>query len=198
MKQARRQDRTVGQPPGAVREEDDEDVADGVCRHGDEEAGVAGRLDHEATRCVETRCAARSGMTASDGYIDAQRPTITRSEIESRPQAVRGRLAVRLGGGLDRDAAADEGHRDRLRRPLQCRQVEPDQRADRPQGAGAHLAHAGPHPGTDLLQGPGRRCGSSTCRATATPRRRRRRSRPGPTDPRLSCRAAPISPASMC
>ena len=32
--------------------------------------------------------------------------------------------------------------------------VEPDQRADRPQRAGADLAYAGPHPGTDLLRGP--------------------------------------------
>ena len=31
-----------------------------------------------------------------------------------------------------------------------------DQRAHRPQGAGAHLAHARPHPGAHLLPGPGR------------------------------------------
>ena len=53
-------------------------------------------------------------------------------------------------------AAADGRHRGRVRRPLQCRQIQPDQCADRPQRAGAHLAHAGPHPGTDLLRRPGR------------------------------------------
>src|SRR4030081_683398 len=41
-----------------------------------------------------------------------------------------------------------------VRRPLQCRQIQPDQRADRPQRAGAHLAYARPHPGTDLLRRP--------------------------------------------
>ena len=43
-----------------------------------------------------------------------------------------------------------------VRRPLQCRQIEPDQRADRPQRAGAHLAHAGPHPGADFLRRAGK------------------------------------------
>ena len=72
------------------------------------------------------------------------------------PQAVRRRLAVHLGVALDRNAAADGGHGGGVRRPLQCRQIQPDQRADRAQRAGAHLAHAGPHPGTDLLRRPGR------------------------------------------
>ena len=42
--------------------------------------------------------------------------------------------------------------------------------------------HAGPHPGTDLLRRPRHMpaSGWSTCPATATPPRRRPRSRPGP------------------
>ena len=70
------------------------------------------------------------------------------------PQTLQRRLAVLLGLALDRDAAADGGHGSRLRRPLQCRQVEPDQRAHRAQCAGKDLAYAGPHPGTDFLRGP--------------------------------------------
>src|ERR1700681_2930471 len=68
---------------------------------------------------------------------------------------VRRRLAVLLGLALDRDLAADGRHRGRLRRPLQCRQILADQRADRAQRAGADLAYAGPHPGTDFLRRPG-------------------------------------------
>ena len=48
-------------------------------------------------------------------------------------------------------AAADGRAGNRFRRPLQCRQILADQCADRPQGAGAHLEYAGPHPGIDLL-----------------------------------------------
>ena len=66
--------------------------------------------------------------------------------------------------------------------PLQCRQVEPDQRAHRPQRARAHLAHARPHPGADLLRrrprnlDAGRHAGLRLCR-----RRQEPRSRPGPS-----------------
>src|ERR1700684_3817156 len=51
--------------------------------------------------------------------------------------------------------AADGGHGGRLRGPLQCGQIEPDQCIDRPQRAGADLAYAGPRPGADLLRRPG-------------------------------------------
>ena len=44
-----------------------------------------------------------------------------------------------------------DGRRDRLRGPPECRQVEPHQRADQPQRARAHLAHARPDPGAHLL-----------------------------------------------
>src|SRR5881396_2016956 len=69
-------------------------------------------------------------------------------------KAVRRRLAVLLGLALDRNTAADRGHGGRLCRPFQRRQIQPDQRADRPQRAGAYLAYAGPYPGTDLLRRP--------------------------------------------
>ena len=79
-----------------------------------------------------------------------------RCEADRRgAKTLRRRLAVRLGFALDRDAAADGGRGSGVCRPLQCRQIEPDQRAHRPQRAGAHLAYAGPHPGTDLLRRPG-------------------------------------------
>ena len=48
-------------------------------------------------------------------------------------------------------AAAGGTARDRLCRPLQCRQVEPRQRADRPPHAGADLEHAGPDPPDQFL-----------------------------------------------
>ena len=41
---------------------------------------------------------------------------------------------------------------DRVRRPLQRRQELAAQRADQPQGAGAHLEHAGPDAGAQLLR----------------------------------------------
>ena len=61
---------------------------------------------------------------------------------------------ISAAGGLEL-GAADERARDCVRRPLQCRQVEPDQCADRPPRAGAHLEYARPHPGTDFLRRPG-------------------------------------------
>ena len=72
-------------------------------------------------------------------------------------------MEIRLGLALDRNAAADGEHGSGVRRPLQRRQIQPDQCADRPQRAGAHLAYAGPHPGTDLLRRP-RQCRASTGR----------------------------------
>ena len=103
--------------------------------------------------------------------------TDSRREIESRPQAVRRRMALRLAAPRSSRLPPTMRHRDRLRRPLQCRQVEPDQRAHRPEGAGPHLAHAGPHPGAHLLRRSPRPLRWSTCRATAMPRRRRTRSK---------------------
>ena len=54
-------------------------------------------------------------------------------------------------------------------RPLQCRQVEPDQRADRAAHAGAHLEHAGAHAADQLLRSrraadAGRPAGLRLCR----------------------------------
>ena len=42
--------------------------------------------------------------------------------------------------------------RNRLRRPLQCRQVEPDQRARQSARSGAHLQYARPHAGAQFLR----------------------------------------------
>ncbi len=82
--------------------------------------------------------------------------------------------------------------------PLQCRQIEPDQRAHQPQRAGAHLEHAGPHPGTDLLcrrrpRHPGRHARLRLRGGAQGQGRRLDR-----TDPRLSHAGAPICRASMC
>ncbi len=57
-----------------------------------------------------------------------------------RPPAVRAAGDLRAGRGQARPAAAGGPARGRLRRPLQRRQVEPDQRADRAGQPGAHLA----------------------------------------------------------
>ena len=75
----------------------------------------------------------------------------TRAEIEAGRRLFAGDWQFVAAAGIARVAAADARRRDRLRRPLQCRQIEPDQRADRPQKPRPHLAHARPHPGTDFL-----------------------------------------------
>ena len=77
----------------------------------------------------------------------------TAAEIEAGRKLFAADWQFAAAAGTSEAPAADEGRRDRVRGPLQCRQVEPDQRAHRAQGAGAHLEHAGPHAGADLLRG---------------------------------------------
>ena len=94
------------------------------------------------------------------------------NEIEAGRLLFARPFAVHQGLRADRRPAAGRPAGDRLRRPLQCRQVVADQCADRHHGAGAHLEHAGPDAGTQhLRERPTRRCASSTCRAMALPRR---------------------------
>ena len=108
----------------------------------------------------------------------------------ARARAAALRRTLRLPEGRRRDGrpAAGRPAGGLLRRALQRRQVEPDQRADRAQGAGPRLEHAGPHPGDQLLRARRRRTTWSTCPATASPRRRSRWSSAG----RRCC--APTSP----
>ena len=77
-----------------------------------------------------------------------------RSGSGDRARAPPVRRALRLRGGhrLDRCAAAARPARNRLRGPVQCRQVDPDQRAHRPAVARADIAHAGAYPATQFLR----------------------------------------------
>ena len=95
--------------------------------------------------------------------------TFTRSEIETGRKLFAGDWQFVAAAGSAIRLPPMKRRRDRLCRPLQCRQVEPDQRADRAQGAGAHLEHAGPHPGADLL--PRRRPAHAGRHAGLRPRR---------------------------
>ena len=63
-----------------------------------------------------------------------------------------GALRFLLGHRRHQQPAAAKPAGDRLRRPLQCRQIEPDQRADQPQGPGPRQQHAGAHPRDQFLQ----------------------------------------------
>ena len=81
---------------------------------------------------------------------------------------------------------AEPASGDRLRRPLQRRQVEPDQRADRPEDARPHLADAGPDPPAQLLRprrpaDAGRSAGLRLRRGTETGDRRAGRGSSMPT-----------------
>ncbi len=70
-------------------------------------------------------------------------------------------LRVRGGRGVDRVPDPDLAARDRLRWPLQCRQVEPGERPDRSPLARPHLVEPRPHASDQLLrprqQAPARR-----------------------------------------
>ena len=67
-------------------------------------------------------------------------------------QALRRALRVHRGRGLVRIAAGHLAARGRLRRPLQCRQVEPGQCAHRPAHAGARLVQPRRHAADQLLR----------------------------------------------
>ena len=73
----------------------------------------------------------------------------------SRAQAVRGSLRFHLGRDNSGKPAAGKAERGRLCRPLQCRQVQPGQCADRPQKPGAGVADARRHPPDQFLQSGG-------------------------------------------
>ncbi len=83
-----------------------------------------------------------------------------------------------------------------VRGALERRQVEPDQRAHRPQGARPHVAHARAHAGADLFRPrrrahPRRHAGLRLCPGAEGQDQGVDRS-----DPRAICVAAPTSPAS--
>ena len=106
-----------------------------------------------------SRTATRAGPTGQEPA--SRRRThpmpFTAAEIEAGRKLFAADWQFSRRGRHARAAAADARARDRVRGPLQCRQVEPDQRAHRPQGARPHLAHARPHAGADLLLGRPRR-----------------------------------------
>ena len=69
-----------------------------------------------------------------------------------RAQTVRGPVRIHLRRRAFRRLAAGRAARDRLRGPIERRQVLARQRADRPHRARAHVAHARPHAGAHLLR----------------------------------------------
>ena len=75
-----------------------------------------------------------------------------RRRDRGRPQAVRGARRLREGRRRPRGLAEGRPPGGRLRRPLQCRQVEPHQRARQPQESRPRFQHAGPHAGDQLLR----------------------------------------------
>ena len=152
----------------------------------------AGRPDDAASACdaflawPQTACGVSQTTYALTGFRVNSRKRFFRCRDRRRPASVRGRVELSVGGKLGRFAAAGSGARSRVRRPLECRQIEPDQRADRPPVVGANLKHAGPNPGADLLSRrrparAGRSAGLWLCR-----RRQEQSVGVDPTDPRLS------------
>ena len=73
-------------------------------------------------------------------------------------------LVPEIGAGAEIPARSGRAG-DRLRRPLQCRQIVPAQPADQPQRPRPHLQHAGPDPGAEHLRG--RRAGAAAPRRHA-------------------------------
>ena len=96
-------------------------------------------IDHHEARRRGDSVVRQSHRQASSG------------RMERRPAGIRARLLFAgpcdfVWGTATSKPAAAEAARSGLCRPLQCRQVQPDQRADRAQTLGPGLADAGPHP----------------------------------------------------
>ena len=117
----------------------------GVMKTADSPSGSAA-----STAVRATVPATRSRTLTSAEYLER----LLRRRDRSRTPAVCRRVGVPVGRRLAAVAAARGGTRNRIRRPLECRQIEPDQRAHRPPRPGADLEYAGPHPGADLLRRP--------------------------------------------
>ena len=75
---------------------------------------------------------------------ERRRRRIVAARLEAGRLALRPALALRRAAPRTIRPCPARRHRGRLRRALQCRQVVADQRARRPEGAGADLEHAGP------------------------------------------------------
>ena len=95
---------------------------------------------------VEGASVRESEVRQGEGEIDGRRG------CGIRAQTVCGALRFLLGHRRHQQPAAAEPAGNRLRRPLQCRQVEPDQCADQPQRPGPRQPHAGAHPRDQFLQ----------------------------------------------
>ena len=154
------------------------------------------------------RTAPRSSCSTTSRRCSGKRRLVSRTRHEhgsllairdrSGPQAVRISLGFFLGRGHRRFPSARERGRDRLRRPLECRKIEPRECADEPEIARAHVANARPHTADQFLQGRGR------SRARGPPRLRLCRRSKGQgrsmdrDGARLSHRPSRISRAFMC
>ena len=98
----------------------------------------------------EPRAAAKdAGVETS---ASASRARIRPGGGRGRAAAVRARMPLCLRRRRPRGPAAGEPAGSRLYRPLECRQVEPRQRADRPAAPGPHLEYAGPHAAAQFLR----------------------------------------------
>ena len=125
-----------------------------------------------AAAAAAARRAARARPRRADGRPEAGRAHAGRDR--GGAQALRRPLRIRGGRRLLRIAAGHRAARDRLRRPFQCRQVEPGQCADRPAHAGARLGQPRRTRGRSISSTSPAASSWSTCRATASPRSRGR------------------------
>src|SRR5262249_36712712 len=87
----------------------------------------------------------------SDVPYDSGNERLHPCRNRSWPEPVLPGLGGCCCGRLASLAATDARHRNRLRRAIQCRQIEPDQRTERPKKPCARLAHPGPNTGADFL-----------------------------------------------
>ena len=134
------------------------------------------RNPERAEELAEPRATSR--FNGGDTWQIQTSPPLT----STRRNAVQRAVHLRQGRGGHRRPAARREARNRLCRALQCRQVEPDQCADRPHEPRAGLGHARAHARAQFLhprQGrgalSGRHAGLRLCEGLA-----RRRSKAGP------------------
>ena len=123
---------------------------------------------------AKAAAARRAARRRADGPQAVQRQRAAPETIEAARKLFAGPCEFIAGAASFESLIPSSPARGGLRRPLQCRQVEPGERADRPAHAGAHLVEPGPHAADQFLRSRPDACSWSTCRATASPRSRSR------------------------
>ena len=116
-------------------------------------AAVAGAGSRRWPAAAAAAAARRAARARQEGLMADQKPEAAHAGRDrGGAQALRRALRVRGGRRLVRLAARHRAARGRLRRPLQCRQVEPGQCADRPAHAGPRLGEPRPHAADQFLR----------------------------------------------